>query len=102
MIRRPPRSTLFPYTTLFRSALQQALNVLEAGDRGLQLLVEDSAVGDDDDLVEHQLVGAPPGVGGNLRRVAGGEIGTARVCTPATPIPRMPPSACKKHTPQYP
>src|SRR5256885_5998886 len=27
MIRRPPRSTLFPYTTLFRSpALQQALH----------------------------------------------------------------------------
>src|SRR2546429_6582436 len=25
MIRRPPRSTLFPYTTLFRSVLQQAL-----------------------------------------------------------------------------
>src|SRR5258708_23480832 len=25
MIRRPPRSTLFPYTTLFRSALDQAL-----------------------------------------------------------------------------
>src|SRR2546427_8275596 len=24
MIRRPPRSTLFPYTTLFRSALDQA------------------------------------------------------------------------------
>src|SRR5258705_4345084 len=24
MIRRPPRSTLFPYTTLFRSALRQA------------------------------------------------------------------------------
>src|SRR3712207_8261024 len=24
MIRRPPRSTLFPYTTLFRSMLQQA------------------------------------------------------------------------------
>src|SRR2546422_2338495 len=24
MIRRPPRSTLFPYTTLFRSARQQA------------------------------------------------------------------------------
>src|SRR2546422_7510713 len=23
MIRRPPRSTLFPYTTLFRSVLQQ-------------------------------------------------------------------------------
>src|SRR3712207_8219260 len=25
MIRRPPRSTLFPYTTLFRSGLQDAL-----------------------------------------------------------------------------
>src|SRR2546422_1411161 len=25
MIRRPPRSTLFPYTTLFRSDLQESL-----------------------------------------------------------------------------
>src|SRR5258706_11598425 len=25
MIRRPPRSTLFPYTTLFRSAVQPAV-----------------------------------------------------------------------------
>src|SRR2546426_5161735 len=25
MIRRPPRSTLFPYTTLFRSLVQRAL-----------------------------------------------------------------------------
>src|SRR3712207_9043194 len=42
MIRRPPRSTLFPYTTLFRSRLGQ---VVEADDadvpRGLEpLLVE--------------------------------------------------------------
>src|ERR1051325_720557 len=29
MIRRPPRSTLFPYTTLFRSDLEQALVVAE-------------------------------------------------------------------------
>src|SRR2546430_9856539 len=26
MIRRPPRSTLFPYTTLFRSRLHRSLN----------------------------------------------------------------------------
>src|SRR2546430_13117544 len=26
MIRRPPRSTLFPYTTLFRSSLNPAIN----------------------------------------------------------------------------
>src|SRR2546426_7519327 len=34
MIRRPPRSTLFPYTTLFRSACQigAALNLCNAGD----------------------------------------------------------------------
>src|SRR5256885_12284119 len=31
MIRRPPRSTLFPYTTLFRSMLQQAGGLLVAG-----------------------------------------------------------------------
>src|SRR6266498_5962632 len=37
MIRRPPRSTLFPYTTLFRSAV-----------RGLDL---DAATLDDDDRV---------------------------------------------------
>src|SRR5689334_25413826 len=29
MIRRPPRSTLFPYTTLFRSALERAQQVGE-------------------------------------------------------------------------
>src|SRR5258707_11566683 len=31
MIRRPPRSTLFPYTTLFRSLLQQAADAVKAG-----------------------------------------------------------------------
>src|SRR2546422_10507026 len=36
MIRRPPRSTLFPYTTLFRSQLQSALRRLadRARDKG--------------------------------------------------------------------
>src|SRR3712207_9142570 len=29
MIRRPPRSTLFPYTTLFRSRVAQGLGDLE-------------------------------------------------------------------------
>src|SRR3712207_6305640 len=31
MIRRPPRSTLFPYTTLFRSAFQRLRYVLQLG-----------------------------------------------------------------------
>src|SRR3712207_8749804 len=37
MIRRPPRSTLFPYTTLFRSGLDI---VLAAGDDGLVRMVD--------------------------------------------------------------
>src|SRR3712207_1595684 len=35
MIRRPPRSTLFPYTTLFRSEARQLLVRLLASGRGL-------------------------------------------------------------------
>src|SRR3712207_8541329 len=31
MIRRPPRSTLFPYTTLFRSVLSPKQRPLQAG-----------------------------------------------------------------------
>src|SRR3712207_7031263 len=31
MIRRPPRSTLFPYTTLFRSAFQRLRYVRQLG-----------------------------------------------------------------------
>src|SRR5256885_3100970 len=32
MIRRPPRSTLFPYTTLFRSVVTALLYAFTAGD----------------------------------------------------------------------
>src|SRR5258708_18950949 len=37
MIRRPPRSTLFPYTTLFRSKLRDVA-WQTAGDQGKQLV----------------------------------------------------------------
>src|SRR2546429_1917708 len=36
MIRRPPRSTLFPYTTLFRSIVVVAQRLQPHGDRLLQ------------------------------------------------------------------
>src|SRR3712207_9451055 len=39
MIRRPPRSTLFPYTTLFRSRHRSPYDVLDHGlalERGLE------------------------------------------------------------------
>src|SRR3712207_7638797 len=35
MIRRPPRSTLFPYTTLFRSNVDAAGRVVEKNDERL-------------------------------------------------------------------
>src|SRR2546430_3135174 len=42
MIRRPPRSTLFPYTTLFRSAQQRLLDDAHQRDKRLHLLLIDS------------------------------------------------------------
>src|SRR5258708_32009196 len=43
MIRRPPRSTLFPYTTLFRSGADRtARRVRGARDRRLHQIVKDA------------------------------------------------------------
>src|SRR5438552_14753307 len=38
MIRRPPRSTLFPYTTLFRSALVDGLLDARSGERQIDVV----------------------------------------------------------------
>src|SRR3712207_8616071 len=44
MIRRPPRSTLFPYTTLFRSlARQEGIPLLTLGEAGILDLTVDGA-----------------------------------------------------------
>src|SRR2546429_9989862 len=45
MIRRPPRSTLFPYTTLFRSQLKAQALALAAGIQ--QVAQQLALVGDD-------------------------------------------------------
>src|SRR3712207_8814538 len=44
MIRRPPRSTLFPYTTLFRSHEQLAVAVEDGAARGRDLQPADALV----------------------------------------------------------
>src|SRR2546428_9641497 len=44
MIRRPPRSTLFPYTTLFRSALPETPVVLIAGNHDTPRSVETGTI----------------------------------------------------------
>src|SRR2546428_8301494 len=56
MIRRPPRSTLFPYTTLFRSGGRGALGMIGMGERRAEdredriadEFVDRAAMGDDD------------------------------------------------------
>src|ERR1044072_3864652 len=60
MIRRPPRSTLFPYTTLFRSVARGVSSVISS--------YVDSAAG------------------GVLVDVDAWQIGRAHGCTPGTPI----------------
>src|SRR3712207_7104691 len=46
MMRRPPRSTLFPYTTLFRSTMPtQAREIFEAQSKSLRELLSDNGLG---------------------------------------------------------
>src|SRR3989449_2235110 len=49
MIRRPPRSTLFPYTTLFRSIRNSIL--------GRSVWVNEGAVIEDSIIMDHTTVG---------------------------------------------
>src|SRR2546429_9775603 len=44
MIRRPPRSTLFPYTTLFRSHAGRALPGPESGGRVIIHIIRDHQI----------------------------------------------------------
>src|SRR3712207_9339318 len=46
MIRRPPRSTLFPYTTLFRSDVETLDDVLEAIPGGSTVTVSFTRLGE--------------------------------------------------------
>src|SRR5437773_11467069 len=78
MIRRPPRSTLFPYTTLFRSPVRRAIQLrpveLRAA-KGRRVL----RVGD---------VGGAPAVRGELGPApVGGGAGVAWVCVVGEVLP---------------
>src|SRR2546430_12486404 len=60
MIRRPPRSTLFPYTTLFRSAYQQQGRQhgrVQGGHRDLRVVPEEEQRGEDEEDVPLQRYG---------------------------------------------
>src|SRR3712207_8191198 len=76
MIRRPPRSTLFPYTTLFRSDLPVALACLdEAGQRFAALNVTWPEL-----AIDRCAVLLPPGLSAEALAEAGGAV--ARMPTP--------------------
>ena len=49
MIRRPPRSTLFPYTTLFRSEDREGAGVSGLDEEGLAVEGDDRVTGSFDD-----------------------------------------------------
>src|SRR2546426_5963635 len=59
MIRRPPRSTLFPYTTLFRSvglaAKKDPATVVSACELVLEGLVAEKRIARSEEAFEHQL-----------------------------------------------
>src|SRR3712207_4347862 len=86
MIRRPPRSTLFPYTTLFRSALLEMLGG------------SDAAGGVDSASLQHyltlQYVPEPATLHRGIRRiesgtsftVVDGELHTSRYFHPTFPV----------------
>src|SRR3712207_2809036 len=77
MIRRPPRSTLFPYTTLFRSGRRPDVlrtdgvlgpaDGVHPGRRPLSAAVRGHPLGD----LEERLLLHAAGLGDHLRRVAG-------------------------------
>src|SRR2546430_7697350 len=88
MIRRPPRSTLFPYTTLFRSGMAGGAEGGAAGGT-----VGPPGCADSGTAVGEGVIGSP-------RRVweGGGamQIGRAHVLNPVTGKYRMPASSWKK------
>ena len=50
MLRRPPRSTLFPYTTLFRSTTDPDGDIVRAAEHGLRIIEYNRTLADKDPL----------------------------------------------------
>src|SRR3712207_8175967 len=65
MIRRPPRSTLFPYTTLFRSYMTKSLLLASAS---FALLAAAPALAQDNTQSTNTEQGLPPSVDTNTQQ----------------------------------
>src|SRR5688572_31787619 len=64
MIRRPPRSTLFPYTTLFRSLERHLVHHFRRGKRSAAIVALATQVFDQSG---HHLLGQGPGAVGDRK-----------------------------------
>src|SRR3712207_9120521 len=103
MIRRPPRSTLFPYTTLFRSVTHSratSVEVTVTRDQGVATMrIEDDGQGFDEARLSERAAAGHVGLralgellvdaGGSLRLASAPGKGTSLVATVplATPAP---------------
>src|SRR5260221_1977530 len=98
MIRRPPRSTLFPYTTLFRSPVLATLPKPAAAPLRPPPAEAEPAWNADRALLAAPAAARAP-LPASLAAAARGlplEIGRAHVLTPVTQRSRIPASACKQ------
>src|SRR2546426_6021226 len=89
MIRRPPRSTLFPYTTLFRSS-QSRLDLRQhlGGPSEVALFTID-ATPVEQGLVDHHLVVGPQRLGISALRVVRSEEHTSELQSPCNLVCRL-------------
>src|SRR5256885_13170889 len=85
MIRRPPRSTLFPYTTLFRSELERSLGIINVRN---------------DDILGHTGTSQANYLGGSRRNILRSEEHTSELQSPCNLVCRL--LLEKKKTPTRP
>src|SRR2546430_13737944 len=99
MIRRPPRSTLFPYTTLFRSIIDAAWET-----HIKPLLLKTFPQATEEDLSRAQAYAYGGAIIQDMgyypygRPFFSDQIGRAHVWTPVTVQSPIPPSACEKNS----
>src|SRR5687767_8957453 len=94
MLRRPPRSTLFPYTTLFRSTAELVEEAQLVGDL-LVVRVADPEVRSEEHTSELQsLAYLVCRLLLEKKKSIAAAIGSQRALRPAPPSPRRSPSPC--------
>src|SRR3712207_8786836 len=97
MIRQPPRSTLFPYTTLFRSGAPRRPSALPVASHHVTG-PRSPRRGEGRGLFAFSScrVAAEAGPAHFVKHGGAHEVGSDHASTPAPATPPIPPSACQK------